>query len=246
MRSTFRRAASLSESQLRALWRLRRSLIDIKPSVDPEADFAAFAEDFSWGIVWTLWEGADVVGFFLQRGLPLTWRGRRVLCLTPEYGFTAPHVRGRPELPAAVTLMTVACVLRYPLRPTYLAGAAYPPSFISLVRAIPPVWTVGDPDVPDWERSLLDHLGERIAKSHYRAADGTVFMRTLPTSRATPTTPEGRRLFEAYEQANPEWREGRGLFLLCPVTVGTLLRGMRTALARRSRRSGPRRPIVHR
>ncbi len=236
MRSTFRRASTLTEAELRALWRLRGSLIDLKPSVSPEEDFAAFAEDFRWGIVWILKEGDQVGGFFLQRALPMTWRGREILCLAPEYGFMARHLRGTSILPAATVLMTAACVARHPLRPKYLVGAAYPPSFISMERAVPPIWSLRDPTLPDWERGLLEHLGERIGKSHFSAEDGTVFMRTLPRTEPGPRSEEGRALFEKYERANPEWRRGRGLFIMCPMSAGTLARAMRHAADRRWKR----------
>lgn len=226
LRSSFRRATTLSDEELRALWRFRLSLINLKPTIPPEQDFAAFAKDFRWpGFVWILREDERVVGFFLQRGEPLTFRGRRLLCLLPEYGFLAPHLRGHPVLPVASVLITVLALARHPLRPKYVAASTYPPGYIAFRRVIRPFWTVGSVDLPPFERALLQHLGERVSGASFRAADGTVNMRTLPIAPEEPASrDDSRRLYADYEAANAEWRLGRGLFFLFPLDARLLVR----------------------
>lgn len=236
-RSTFRRTASLSDGEIEALWRFRLTLIDLKPEVSPAQDLAAFTADLRWpGWVWILLEGTDVVGFFLQRGVPLTFGGRDLLCLLPEYGFLAPHLRGSPIVPLASAALTALAVARYPLRPKYLAASTYPPGYIAFRRAVRPLWTLHDPTLPDWERGLLLHLAERVAGGSFRAEDGTVRMRTIPFSGREPASEESRRLYADYVAANPTWKEGRGLFFMFPVSAGVLTRTMAHAIERWLRR----------
>lgn len=228
MKSTIRRATSLREDDIRELWRFRLELVRLKPTVGPEQDFAAFADDFRWpGFVWILRDRGRVAGFFLQRGVPMRWAGRPILCLLPEYGFVAPHLRGRPIVPLAALLITLLCIGRHPLRPRYVAASTYPPGYVAFRRAIRPFWTVGAPDLPPRERDLLLHLGARVSGDKFRPEDGTVDMRTIPIVTREPGEsgdPESRRLYAAYAAANPEWRAGRGLFFLFPLGAAQIAR----------------------
>jgi hypothetical protein len=228
VKSTFRRATSLTEEELRALWRFRLGLINLKPTIPPEEDFAAFAADFqTQGFAWILREDERVAGFFLQRALPLDWEGRRLLCLLPEYGFLAPHLRGHPILPLATLYTTLLCVGDDPLRARYVAASAYPPAYIAFRRVFRVFWTLRDPDLPPWERGLLLHLAERLAGEKLRREDGTVEMRTIPIVAREPGSAgsaDSRQLYEDYVAANPDWRGGRGLFFLMPLDGGQLAR----------------------
>lgn len=228
MKSSFRQASSLSQEELRALWRFRLTLVNLKPTVTQEQDFAAFARDFQWqGYVWILHEHAQVVGFFLQRGVPMVWRGRKLLCLLPEYGFLAPHLRGHPVLPMGCVVVTLLSMLRQPLRDKYVAASTYPPGYIAFRRAISPFWTLQDPQLPQWERSLLLHLAERLAGDKFRTTDGTVQMRTTPIVQrrqraGAAADTDSDRLLAAYEAENPEWQSGRGLFFLFPLDAALI------------------------
>jgi hypothetical protein len=223
VRSSFRRAPSLSEEEIRALWRFRLEQIRLKPTVSEAQDLAAFTADFRWpGWVWILREGERVVGFFLQRGEAMEFRGRRLLCLLPEYGFLAPHLRGHPLLPVACVIVTLLSLGRHPLRPKYVAASTYPPGYIAFRRAVRPFWTLGSADLPAWERQLLLHLGARVSGAKFRAEDGTVDMRTIPIPREPGNHGDSRSLYGEYAAANPRWREGRGLFFLFPLDAGLL------------------------
>lgn len=102
MRLRLHRSTSLSQATLRELWRLRMSLIRLKPSVSHDDDFAAFAADFGWhGYVWILRDAGEVVGFFLQRARPIDFQGRKLLCFLPDYGFAAPRIHGHPASAAS-------------------------------------------------------------------------------------------------------------------------------------------------
>lgn len=232
MSHVIRRTSSLTEADLRALWRLRLSLIDLKPSVTPEQDFEAFAEDFRWpGYVWIQYDKGEVGGFFLQRGVPVTWGGEELMCLLPEYGFIAAHLRGGSVMPLAAALITALSAARHPWRRKFVAASTYPPGYIAFRRAVTPFWTLHDGEVPAWERGLLLHLAERVSGEKFQA-DGTVIMRTLPRPAQAPRSEAGQRLFAEYERLNPDWREGRGLFFLFPVGAGTLARAALHALDR--------------
>lgn len=228
MKSSFRRATSLDETELRALWRMRLSLINLKPTVTEEQDFAAFAADFQWpGFVWILQDQGRILGFFLQRGVPVLWQNRRLFCLLPEYGFLARELRGHPVLPLASLAITLLTVARHPLLPAYVAASTYPPGYIAFRRTIRPFWTLHAPDLPEWERGLLKHLGARIAGDRFRPEDGTVLMRTLPIvqhAEGRADHADSRRLYQDYVSANPDWKEGRGLFFLFPLDARVLSR----------------------
>jgi hypothetical protein len=224
--SSFRRTASLSVADVRALWRFRLTLIDLKPTVTPEQDWEAFAEDFRWpGWVWRLFDGDALVGCFLQRAVPVSFEGEEILCLIPEYGFLAPEVRGGPIVPLASAALTALAIAAYPLRRKFLVGIAYPPSFIAFRRAVRPMWHAGSPDLPPWEGRLMGHLAERFAGKGGRG-DGTVAMRTLPRVGPAPRSADGREIYAEYLAANPDWSQGNGLFFMHPLDAGLLGRVM--------------------
>jgi hypothetical protein len=228
MKSTFRRATSLNEAELRALWRMRLGLINLKPSVSEEQDFAAFAQDFQWpGYVWILQDQERILGFFLQRGMPVLWQHRRLFCLLPEYGFIAPELRGHPSLPLASLAITLLTLARHPLLPAYVAASTYPPGYIAFRRTVRPFWTLQATDLPAWERGLLLHLGALVARDRFRPEDGTVTMRTIPIvarEDGAAGHADSRRFYQDYVAANPEWKQGRGLFFVFPLNARVLSR----------------------
>lgn len=243
LRNVIRRATSLTDDELRALWRFRLTLVQLKPTVTPERDFEVFSGDFAWpGWVWILYEqdGAErrVAGFFLQRGTPLTFEGEELLCLLPEYGFLAPHLRGHPVLPLGTVAVTLLSLARHPLRRKYVAASTYPPGYIAFRRAIRPFWTVHEPDLPARERRLLHHLAARVSPTSFRPDDGTVTMRTVPYVDPPGKNADSRRLFSTYEAQNPHWREGRGLFFLFPLSARTLGHVLWHTVERRLNRQG--------
>lgn len=225
MRSSFRRTTSLTDDEVRALWRFRLTLVDLKPTVSQEQDYASFSKDLRWpGWVWILRDEGEVAGFFLQRGVPLEWDGRALLCLLPEYGFLAPHLRGHPVLPLASAAITVLSLGAHPLRPKYVAASTYPPGYIAFRRVIEPFWTLHDPTLPAWEKGLLQHLASRVSASSYDPETGVVTMRTIPRVDREPAAPDSRALWDDYARANPRWREGYGLFFMFPLDAGLLAR----------------------
>ena len=69
--STIRTPRSLTPSELRSIWNLRASQLQLQDHIDPQADFEAFCADYQHpGLVWLLWEGDRVVGTYLQRLVP--------------------------------------------------------------------------------------------------------------------------------------------------------------------------------
>lgn len=241
MRSRFRRSQTLPEPELRALWRLRLSLISLKPTVSEEQDFLAFQKDFQWpGWVWSLHDGDAVVGFFLQRGVRVSYEGQALLALLPEYGFLAPAYRGRPVVPLASVVITTLVMLAAPHLPKVVAASTYPPGYVAFRQVIRPFWTLGAPGLPAWERGLLLLLADRVSGASFEPSDGTVTMRTLPFPPQAPRTDETRELYEAYVAENPRWREGRGLFFMFPVSVWVLVKVVLHAGRRWLKRRGPR------
>ncbi len=231
--SQTRSARALSRDQLRALWSFRLSLISLKPGVDPEDDFSAFVREFDHdGLVWSLVEDGVVRGFHMQRYAEVDRGGRRHLALLPEYGFIDPDLRSHPILPLAVAWITSLCTLPPPGLPVVMAAGVYPASYIAYARAVRPLWTWGSPELTAEDRELLVRLGRRVAGAAFDPQTGTVVARTIPAPARQPASAEGRRLFSAYEQQNPDWQDGRMLFFLAPLSARTLARGAWHALER--------------
>jgi hypothetical protein len=245
VKSSFHRTASLSDQEIRELWKFRLSLVNLKPTVSPEQDLAAFTADLRWpGWVWILRDQGQVAGMFLQRAEPIDFGGRRLLAMMPEYGFLAPHLRGHPVLPLASLTLTMLAIGRHQRLPWFVAASTYPPGFIAFRRALRPFWHLRSPDLPPRERELLLHLGRRISGEKFDENGGTVEMRTRPIVTRDPATSshaDARAIHAEYQAANPAWREGRGLFFLFPLGAGQIARVLGHAterLLRRERSSG--------
>lgn len=237
MKSSYRRASTLGEAELRELWRFRLTHVELKPTVSPEEDFAAFAADFDRpGWAWILRDGGRVVGFFLQRAEAIDFEGRRILAMLPEYGFLAAHLRGRPVLPTACLVASALAIGRHQGLPKYVAGSVYPPSYIAFRRAMPRFWSVNDPRAPAAERRLMLELGRRASGAKFDPVRGVVEMRTRPLARAESASAESRRIYDDYVAANPEWSAGWGLFVMFPLDARQVARVMLHAVERQRRR----------
>lgn len=227
--SVIREPQSLTREELRELWELRLSQLDLQPGIHPEADFQGFCADYQHpGLVWILRENGRVVGTYLQRTLPMAHAGRKILVLAPDYVFLDEPLRGHMILAFAVIWLTVRPMLSHPLRRAYATGGVYPSAYIPWRRRLERCWSLGDPALTDAQERLVADAGERIWTDRW-IGDGTLRFRTVPTSRR-PKSASGIALFEAYERLNPRWQEGRALFFVTPLTLGTVYVGIRNAL----------------
>lgn len=233
-RSTVRTPGSLTRSELRDIWALRRSQLELQPGVEPEVDFEAFCADYQHpGLVWLLREGERVVGTYLQRVVPMEHAGRRILVLAPDYVFMADHLRGHTVLALAVIWLTVRPMLSHLGRRTYATGGVYPSAYIPWRRRLERCWSLGDPGLTPAQASLVAATGIRVWGDRW-LGDGTLQFRTLPAVRR-PTSRSGQALFDAYEALNPQWRTGVALFFVTPLTLTTVYVGIRNALLPRRR-----------
>ena len=223
--SRLRRPRSLSAAELRELWALRMSQLQLQPDVDEAADFKRFVADYQHpGIVWVLRQRGRVVGTYLQRILLTEHRGQRRIVLAPDYVFMAEHLRGHPVLLLAVIALTLLPLLRHPWRRAVATGGVYPSAYIAWARLVQPCWSLGDPRLTDEQRALVADLGPKLWGEAW-IGDGTLRFRTVPTP-SSPRSERGRALLALYESVNPSWRAGRALFFVTPLGLGTVWGGV--------------------
>lgn len=224
--------SSLSDDDVRELWRFRLRFMDLKPSVDPEEDYASFADFVRRAdVAWVLLDGAAIAAISFYRNEVIEHAGRRYHVLFGEYGFAA--LRGDPRMVLAILWLFVQPLVRGRGRAVYYFGFAYPHSYLSLARASSHVWLLGDEAMPTRERAIADALGRRLGGERWDPVRRRYDFPTLPRE-AVPraSAPHRARLLAHYERLNPEWREGQGLLLLNRLDAGTIPHALRAALRR--------------
>lgn len=223
-RSSTTEGAALSEDDLRELWQFRGRFLDLKPSVDPQADFATLSDLVRRGWLWRL---RDAEGRLLAALATLahveTLEGRQFVHLNFEYAFfEGAHRRSFATRMAFVTgIARVFALARG--RPIYLCTAAYPGAAASLGETFP-MWLPGaEQGMTAWEREARSALG-----AHYDGYDphnGLVTMRTLPRERTKPPSrPDAKRTWDAYMRCCPEWGEGTAVLLFGRITMVQFIR----------------------
>ncbi len=226
---------SFSDADVRALWRFRACFVDLKPHIDPEADFADFADfvrgaDFAW--VWLADDGA-VLGTCFHRSERHEVDGRAYTVVHSEYGYTAS--RGGNSVVLAQFAVYLAATLRA-REAIYFGGLAYPHGYPVFALSFPRIWLLGEDTVPADARALAEHLGAAWAGDAWDPARRRVAFRTLPREAPNDRGPARQRLLAHYEALNPEWRAGHGLLLLGRLdlaSVPSLLGGLARRLRRR-------------
>lgn len=210
-RTALREGHELSESEITALLAVRARNIGLKADVPPEADEAKFRDVVRRSVVATLHAEADrVVGLATFEVQKRQWQGRTFSLAFGGYGFVDVAYRGDASYARKTTLWILRQVMRSPLTPFYFFGESYLPSYVRVRKNVERVYTPFDTG-PEWEISLLEHLCKEL--DGYDPATGLVTMPTLPlaaeeaSAKASPN-PQTQRLVEAYEERNPNWRDG--------------------------------------
>lgn len=234
------RAADAKEPLFEELWRLRRSLINLKPEVTPEADYAAFRSYFAdpdtQVQLYCTADGA-IQGFFAWHLRPSEELSAPVAVADGEYYFVKPAFRDH-IVKIRVAAECVARVVARCRRPRLvLVGVAYPTSCIAAARFSRRVRCPMDPDIEPWERRVLLRVTEELCGASFDQERGVVRMRTIPAeARRTPRSGLGRETLAWYESHNPRWTEGWGLPVMIHLSPGSVLQGaLRLALARGAR-----------
>jgi hypothetical protein len=223
------RAAEAPEALLEELWRLRLSVIDLRPEVTREADYAAFRSFFDGDVEILVHRTADghAQGFYGWRADRIeTPVGPRIL-VEMEYGFIKPAFRSHAALLMGLAGLVLRVTARHRSSKCVFIGAGYATGLLSLARIAHRIVCLKDAEIERWERELLCHFLDSHFADTFDRERGLVRMRTLPKEvRREPRTPEGRAWLAWYESHNPHWTEGWGLPVLIHIDLRAFVAGV--------------------
>jgi hypothetical protein len=214
---------ALDEATLREMWTLRSLMMDLKPHISPEVDYAKYKARVQ--ISDSVWLQRDargnVTGTFCLNVDEREQDGVPYLYLDTEYGFVHPDARKSAGIPRSALLCTLESLLRKRVGRIYLGGACYPATFMLAANATPRVRHRFVPMDP-WEEAAFVSAGRDWYDMD--PATGLVSMRTLPRAprRTPPSNLALHGLFDDYQRVNPDWHQGVGLFTWIPMDAGTL------------------------
>jgi hypothetical protein len=228
----------LREDELRAMWRLRTSLLPLKPSVDPDQDyqrFRAFVDAAHVGRV--LGSDGRPRAMISHQRIDGSFEGRRYRLALFEYIFTEASVRGHPASTFCYVRQLISC--RRLGVANYFVAVGYPRSAVLMSRVLPDLRLDGDPSLTTLERHLVDQAVERVGGSQFDYARRVVELPTIPD----PIRPEWRArhadvpIFTAIEARVPDWEQGRAAILIGRLDGSTVALG-RELLRRLARPAG--------
>ena len=241
-RSTHVPGSSLTEEALRAMWRFRLGIFELKPTCDPEADWRAFADYCRQSqIVTRLFDSAGALqGMVVMRWQTKNHGGKPYTVLLPEFMFLTPAARQRTILPRMYAEVTARCVPVLLSGPTYLAGFGYPSGFLSADRLVGRMHFRDEPHGDALVAHIFDTL-VTLAGDRWIAERAVKDMPTLPrTLTARWATAQGRHpRFNDYIARCPDWAEGYTLPLVGRVTLQGAFARLTRRFARRWARRSP-------
>jgi len=215
----------LDEAALREAWRFRGCFVDLKPEVEPEADYRAFCATVLRGaLLWRLRDGEGALRAMLLAIVePSEQEGRPYVRLEFEYAFFDRAYRRSFASRLVFTSTIARAFAQAKGRPIYLVATTYPAGATALGEYFQ-LWLPGaDAGMTAWERGLRAAIGA-TCKGH-DPATGLVTMRTLPREPLRPPTrPRARATWDAYMRCCPQWAEGITPLCLARVTLGGFVR----------------------
>ncbi|HRI72820.1 MAG TPA: hypothetical protein PK156_51640, partial [Polyangium sp.] len=198
----------IDASLLAELYALRRDLIDLRPDVREEEDFASFQRFFtSDGARVTLMRqsNASIVGFlgWYAREVPIS-QGNRV-AIDADYFFMKSSLRGHFMMSALAFDCYARGALEFKNPHVAIVGHGYPSSVISGGRFSDRVRFLQDADVTSWERDVMVAFAERFCAQSFDREKEIICMRTLPReSRRLPRVAKAREILARFEAYNPD------------------------------------------
>lgn len=206
---------ALDEQTLRAMWRFRLSVMQLKPAVDPTQDWDKYAAFVSKADYVALLQ--DDGGAVCGTGVFALVESAAWLLALLEYTFVAPGLEGNPMLVRAGLRLMIDLFRMRRGRRLFTAGAGYPVSMLLLGRYWPPLYMDGEPINDPLIEEVLGVTRARLAGAAYER--GCVVMPTLPPDPPTWWFARAQRdpAFARYAALNPRWREGHGLVCVAEV-----------------------------
>jgi hypothetical protein len=203
----------LPDKFVKLMWVFRLKLIQLRPEVTLESDFAEFEKFVKKAKLNTLlFKNGDLVGMLSLAIYDMKWNARTIKIFNPDYFFLDNTLR-RTFWPLLIHMRSqLYCILRYPFHKKFVVALGYPSSFISSDKLTPGFYFLGE-NSPSLYHEVLSHylknilnVGESSQKS------GIVKMKTKPLEVAQVPQSESNLLrLKRYQIANPNWRDGYGI-----------------------------------
>lgn len=228
-------AAQIDSTVLTELFELRRTLVDLRPDVRIDDDFASFRLFLKGdGAHVTLMResGGTIAGF-------LGWYAREVhipdgsiVAVDADYFFMKSSLRGHFMMSALAFDCYARGALAFKNPRVAIVGHGYPSSVLSGGRCSDRVRFLQDADATPWEREMMHSFVERFCPQSFDQDQGIVRMRTIPKeTRKLPRSAKARETLARFEAYNPNWPAGYGLPYLihytpASIAMGTILSAM--------------------
>jgi hypothetical protein len=223
------RAEEADEALFVSLWQLRRSLVDLKPGVGDDEDFASFRSFFRGKearISMIAERSGAIAGFLGWHVRLLRAPGAEVVIIDSDYYFVKPSLRGHVVLSGVILDCFARAAIRFGKARFAIAGHGYPASVLSGARFSDRVRFPKDSDLEPWELEAMHAFADRFCGESFDRQKGIVTMRTIPKEpRKPPRSAKGRELLARFESYDPHWPEGFGLPYLIHVSLGSIVKG---------------------
>lgn len=227
--------SELTESLLRSMWELRLSFKELKSHFDPDADYERFSTfcRSCKSVFLLLDRDGKLRGFYVIKVARDSFANREYLRITPEYAYVEKEYRGSPAMRLAYLRLLPVLFTNFGV-PVYGTATITPSSYLLYTDAFR-VYTHGDTDVPEWERTLLDSIGHEFGGRDWDAHAKLLRGRTKLRDEKPPRrfrSDEHRRAYQHYLSQNPQWQDGHQLVCVFPISLKLVLPTIRGAIKR--------------
>lgn len=224
--------ASLSDADIRQLWRFRLRYVDLKPEVDPRDDlasYAAFVRKSSYA--WISLDRGALIGTAMHHTGQVEFAGETRRYVQSDYGFIAR--RGRAAAMLSQAYVYTRAYLAAPRAPTFVVGFVYPHSYLVYAGTLRDCWLLGDTGLPAAERPFVEHLARALGGARWDPQRSRCSFPTRPRELRPATSARGRAdALARYEALCPDWPAGHGLFFVAPVHLHAFITAARSLVER--------------
>lgn len=238
---------SLTTPEIRELWRLRLSLLALKPEVDPEQDFESFARFIRACHVGRVYdEEGRVVATMSYARLDGQFEGQRWCLANYEYAFIEPHMRSHPAIVAMYIMLFYGCLSWRPGVRNFLCFVGYPKTVLTYAKRVPELKLDADPSLDALELHLIERYIERLVQERFDPDRRVVWMPTIPPRMSSEWLARNAEdpLLASYLERSPRWQEGEALIAISRLDDGLrLVRELGVRVLARAKRASSERKL---
>ncbi len=203
----------LTPETLQAMSDLRRSIMNMKPEVDLNADFAWFTSICRACYQAFLFydEQKQLVGMYvvlLQPGRSV--QGKSYLLVLIEFGLFLPHCRGNPALPRSSISLLAAILRQWRGQSLWVGSIGYPAGELAIEMIFGDLVLWGEAGLSPIQAELLDNVVRIIAGKKWDATKGWMVMATRPPAMSPVWWKKAKThpLYARYVRLCPNWEQG--------------------------------------